>query len=378
MKNIDNKNEEKFKCVCSSKNIFPENNKYIHSSKFISNNSFIIFNDKNVIKYNYDYDYDLSSDFFKLNLNHSQKEFIENNYIYDYDLISDNYGINSNICLCSKDNPIRILDNDLSLVKSFSLENKEKDAFLSSTFIKYEQFGLNIYTGKNFLCKLDLVKQKEMLINYNKNYNNLSCFDFNIKYSCYFLGSYSKNLLMCDYRTDKIIEEFKQNKSINQIKLLDNKNYNIIVGFRNSDYICIFDIRKMNNYLYKLERDALTTQKINFVLDNKDSILYTGTVNGKLIKYNFSDEFFQKENNNNIDYPEKFNKEEYDIGISDCISSIDLNNDLNLILVTNGKRNDNNNETNYYFRNNKDSEDDFEIQKQSQNYFHIYKFYLNR
>ena len=49
MKNI--KNEEKFKCVCSSKNIVLENNKYIHSSKFISNDSFIILNDKNIINY---------------------------------------------------------------------------------------------------------------------------------------------------------------------------------------------------------------------------------------------------------------------------------------------------------------------------------------
>ena len=46
-------NEEEFKCVCSSKNIFPENNKYIHSSKFISNDSFIILNDKNIINYIY-------------------------------------------------------------------------------------------------------------------------------------------------------------------------------------------------------------------------------------------------------------------------------------------------------------------------------------
>ena len=40
---------------------------------------------------------------------------------------------------------------------------------------------------------------------------------------------------MCDYKTDKIIKKFKQNKPVNQIKLLDNKNYNIIVGYRNSD-----------------------------------------------------------------------------------------------------------------------------------------------
>jgi len=372
MKNIDNKsNEEKFKCVCSSKNILQQNNKYIQSSKFISNGSFIIFNDKNIIKYNFDYD--LSSDFFKLDLNQSQKEFIENNYIYDYDLISDKYGINSNICLCSKDNPIRILNNELSLVKSFSLENKQKDAFLSSTFIKYEQFGLNIYTGKNFLCKIDLIKEKEMFINYNKLYNNLSCFGFNIKYSCYFLGSFSNEILMCDYKTDKIIEEFKQNKPVNQIKLLDNKNYNIIVGYRNSDYICIFDIRKMNNYLYKLERDSLTTKKINFVLDNKENNLFSGTVNGKLIKYNISDEFEHKENNN-IDYPKKFNKEEFDIGIYDFISSIDLNNDLNLMLITNGERNDNYNEVDYYFKNYNDSEDDLENQLKSQSYFQIYKF----
>jgi len=62
----------------------------------------------------------------------------------------------------------------------------------------------------------------------------------------------------------------------------------------------------MNNYLYKLERDALTSKKINFVLYNKDNNLFTGTVNGKLIKYNIFDGFYHKEKNNNIDYLEKY------------------------------------------------------------------------
>lgn len=321
MENINNKNDDKYKCIFISNTLNQNTNKYIQSAKFILENSFLIFNNKKITKYNYSYNSSSTS----FDLISKDIEYIEKDYIYDYDIIFNQNDSNSILCLCSKDNPIRILNGKLSLIKSFTLENKQRESYLSSIFIRYEPFGLTIYTGKNFLTKIDLIKQKEINTIYNKYFNFLSCFDFDVRYSCYFLGSYSNNLIICDYKTDKIINIHKQEKPVNQIKILKSKDYQMIVGYRNSDYISLFDIRKMDKNIYKMERNAKSTKKINFIFDDKECNLYTGTDNGKLVRYyNFD--------RNNI-----INKEEIDIGVNDCITSIDLNNDKNLMIVTNGE-----------------------------------------
>ena len=256
MENINIDNKEKYKCIFKSQNL-KKNIEFIQSSKFISKNSFLIFNNKKIIKYNYSYNSDLQI----LDSIEEGQSFIENDFMYDYDIISNQYESNKNIFICSKNNPIRILNDNLSIIKSFSLQNKQKESFLSSTFIQYEPYGLNIFTGKNFLSKIDIIKQKEIYIIYKKNYNYLSCFDFNIKYSCYFLGSYSNNLFICDYKTDKNIHNYKQEKSVNQIKIINSKEYKILVGYRNVDYIYLFDIRKMESYINKMDRRALLLKK---------------------------------------------------------------------------------------------------------------------
>ena len=46
----------------------------------------------------------------------------------------------------------------------------------------------------------------------------------------------------------RIIEIYKKEKPINEIKLLNTRPYQILVGYRNSNYFCLFDIRKMNQY----------------------------------------------------------------------------------------------------------------------------------
>ena len=322
-----NKNIDRNKCLFSSVNS-NFNNEYIQSSKFLSNNSFVIINEKSIIKYYFDYN-NLKNEIESVNLSN---KFREQDYIYDHDIIHNNTE-KPLICLCSKDNPIRILNYDLSIVKSFSLENKIKEKFLFSTFIKYEEFGINIYTGKNFLSKIDLIKQKEIFTKFNKNYNYLSSFDFNPKYSCYFIGSYSNNLLMSDYKTDKIIDIFQQEKPVNQIKLLNSKMYQMLIGYRNSDYICLFDIRKMNKYVNKLERNALTTKKINFILDKDENEIYCGNLDGNIIKYSLNNGI-----NNNESYENNFIKEEINYGINNYITSNDLENKYKLLLITYGKK----------------------------------------
>ena len=61
-----------------------------------------------------------------------------------------------------------------------------------------------------------------------------------------------------------------------------------------------------------------------------------------MIRYFDFDKIENKEinNENNIKFDcNAFNKEEIDIGLNKCISSIDLNNDLNLMIVTSGEYN---------------------------------------
>ena len=321
-----NKINTNYKCVFSSENSL-YNNKYIQSSKFISDNSFLIINDKSIIKYNYDYK-DLNNSFESIKL---QNEFSENNYIYDYDIIPINNLDNQYICLCSKDNPIRIINDKLSLVKSFSLERKIHEKYYSSTFIKFEEFGMNIFTGKNFLSKIDLIKEKEVFIKFNKNYNYLSSFDYNQYYSCYFLGSYDRNLLFCDYKTDNITQIYQQEKPINEIKLLKTKMNQMIIGYKNSDYLSLFDIRKMDQCINKFERNALTTKKINFVLDEQENHIYSGDVNGNIIKYSLNKEIVDKSCEN---YQNNFINEKINVGINNCITSIDLEERKKLLIVT--------------------------------------------
>ena len=316
-----NKIKEDCKCIFSLENSMNKD-KYIQSSKFISDDSFLLFNEKSIIKYNYVYNTSENS----IESINSKNQFTENNYIYDYDMIYDNNTENQYICLCSKDNPIRIINNDLLLVKSFSLEKKINEKYFSSTFVKFEEFGMNIFTGKNFLSKIDLISEKEIFIKLDKNYNYLSCFDYNNRYSCYFLGSYNRNILICDYKTDKIIEIYKKEKPINEIKLLNTRPYQILVGYRNSNYFSLFDIRKMNQYINKLQRNVLSTKKINFVLDKEEKNIYSGDLNGNIIKYTFNKEINDKLAN--------FSSEKENIGINKCITSIDLQKKNNLLIIT--------------------------------------------
>ena len=324
----------KLKCLYTSSNFTEKNlDNFIQSLSFFSKDSFLIFtNNKQILKYNFipdniDDNYTITQ----------SSNFIENNYIYDYDFIPNNNNSN-NLCICSNNNPIRILDNNLNIIKSYTLENKQKEKYLSSNFIKFEQYGLNLYTGKNFLSKIDLIKEKIIYIENNKKYTLLSSFDFNIKYSCYLLGSYSNNILLCDYKTDKIVNIFKQESPVNQIKILNSKNYMVVVGYRNNDYISIFDIRKMNENIYKLNRNGNKTKKFNFVFDDKERFLYSGENNGNIIKYS-GFEIFDLENNNNFN--SVFNKEYFYFGNGNCcVSSVDIDNENGLLLVSSGERNE--------------------------------------
>ena len=254
---------------------FSENN-FAKKVKFIDKSSFILIDDM--------------ADLQIRNINNNDIiNYKENNYINDFDiLLEENYEII--IFQCSNENPIRFLDKNLKEIKSFLLEDILKEKILSSFFIKIEPYSLNIFTGGNFFSKIDLITNKILYIKTDKDYNLVNCFDFSIRNSFYLIGSYNKNLLFCDFKTDKIENKIKLNYSINQIKIIENKQ--ILIGYRNSDKISLFDLRNVNKEIISFERKNFTQQKINFTVNESNSILFSGDMNGKIILYDLK--YYQK------------------------------------------------------------------------------------
>ena len=301
-------------------NYIPEKNNFIKKVKFIDKLSFILIDDKCNIQIRH------------LN-NTSIRNFKENNFINDFDiLLEKNY--DALIFECSHQNPIRLFDINLNLKKSYFFEDRTKEKIYDPIFVKVEPYSLNLFTGGNFLSKIDLITNKILYPKHNKNYNLLNCFDYYFEHSFYLLGSYNKNLLFCDFKTDQIENKIKLNYSINQIQLI-NKNQ-ILIGYRNSNKISLFDIRNLNQEITNFERINFTQQKTNFSIDLKNNILYSGDMNGKITLYNL----------NNY-------KKIKELNFRDNISSIDTFDDY--LLFSTGKRN-----FEIEFKNNEEEFNDFE------------------
>ena len=282
----------------------PEKNNFAKKVKFIDKLSFIFIDDKCNLQINH------------LN-NTLTNNFKENNFINDFDiLLEKNY--EALIFECSHDNPIRLFDTNLNLKKSFFIGDITKEKIYDPIFVKVEPYSLNVFTGGNFFSKIDLITNKIIYPKQNKNYNLLNCFDYYLDNSFYLLGSYNKNLLFCDFKTDQIENKIKLNFPINQIQLI-NKNQ-FLIGYRNNSQISLFDIRNLNKEIINFERIYFTQQKINFSIDLNNNILYSGDMNGKITLYNLSN---YKKNN--------------ELNFMDNISSIDILDDY--LLFSTGKRN---------------------------------------
>ena len=282
----------------------PEKNNFAKKVKFIDKLSFIFIDDKCNLQINH------------LN-NTLTNNFKENNFINDFDiLLEKNYEVL--IFECSHDNPIRLFDTNLNLKKSFFIGDITKEKIYDPIFVKVEPYSLNVFTGGNFFSKIDLITNKIIYPKQNKNYNLLNCFDYYLENSFYLLGSYNKNLLFCDFKTDQIENKIKLNFPINQIQLI-NKNQ-FLIGYRNNSQISLFDIRNLNKEIINFERIYFTQQKINFSIDLNNNILYSGDMNGKITLYNLSN---YKKNN--------------ELNFIDNISSIDILDDY--LLFSTGKRN---------------------------------------
>ena len=289
---------------CIHLKYIPEKNNFAKKVKFIDKLSFIFIDDKCNLQINH------------LN-NTLTNNFKENNFINDFDiLLEKNY--EALIFECSHDNPIRLFDTNLNLKKSFFIGDITKEKIYDPIFVKVEPYSLNVFTGGNFFSKIDLITNKIIYPKQNKNYNLLNCFDYYLENSFYLLGSYNKNLLFCDFKTDQIENKIKLNFPINQIQLI-NKNQ-FLIGYRNNSQISLFDIRNLNKEIINFERIYFTQQKINFSIDLNNNILYSGDMNGKITLYNLSN---YKKNN--------------ELNFMDNISSIDILDDY--LLFSTGKRN---------------------------------------
>lgn len=274
-------NNDKLKLITNQKNEkYTKGDNFIKFCKFLAGTSLLLITNEN--------DVDVYENIYsqeKLLPNFTYKE---SNFIYDFDtLLNDNYP--PLIFISSKDNPIRILDNQCRIKGTFLLK-KQSEEILTPNFISLEPFGLNLFCGKNFLKKIDLVTEKIVDINQKKFKGYLlSSFDFHFKNSFYLLGSYTKDIFFCDYRSNKIENEKKEAHAVNQIKFLNKDPNYYFVGYRNSDSISLYDIRMNDVIVSNFFRNCLSTQKINFTLDKQENFLFTGGIDGGLLVYDINE-----------------------------------------------------------------------------------------
>lgn len=304
---------------------YTENENFIKFSSFLSKDLVLLITNKNNV--------DVFSNFHDSNYIPSPKySFVESNYIYDFSILKDNYH-SPLIFICSKDNPIRVLNDKLVTEETYLIKN-ETEVVINPNFVSIDSYGLNLFCGKNFLVKIDLISgTKEYIKKSNKfKFNLLSSFDYNYKNGYYLLGSFNKDLLFCDYKTNKVISVKQELHSINQIKCFTKNEYQFIVGYRNSDCINIYDIRNLNQVYSQFYRNCLnSSQKINFALNEDETLLYTGGIDGYIISYNL--EKYEYANYFNVCTNEIDN---IDIQNIQGISSLDIKD--NILLVTTGKR----------------------------------------
>jgi hypothetical protein len=322
------------------------NDNYIKHSAFLNknvNSDFIVINNNNSINFYIEEDNDYIMKY----------SFKESNYVYDYKVFNLDLYHPSKVFVSSKSNPIRMLDNYAKTERTFLLRNNNEEIY-NPIFVGIDMYGVNLYSGNNFLSKIDLINGNISYISKpnNNKWNLLSCFDFNYQHSFYLIGSYSKNLYFMDYYNNKIIYEQKHSNAINQCVFVENNPNYYVINYRNSLYMSMFDVRAYDKEVANFFKyTAGSNQKITFTIDN--NILYTGTSNGYIISYDLVQLAYDKHfsinneynNNSHINSGENYNP----------INSVDVSNVSNnkkILLASTGGRIYENEENNY---NNKSS-----------------------
>lgn len=102
----------------------------------------------------------------------------------------------------------------------------------------------------------------------------VSCFDFNHNLDFYLLGTYSKNIYLVDYRTDKTFASIQRHTGgINNLIILQNNN-EFLSGGRKDNEVLLWDVRNLDEPVYSFYRNNPSSQKINFTIDDNDKYLF--------------------------------------------------------------------------------------------------------
>ncbi len=194
--------------------------------------------------------------------------------------------------LCSKSNPIRVINGEGKVACSYILKNHLEE-LINPVSIKVDNYAMNLYCGlqKEFR-KIDLITDKISVINLKKNFyesSYISCFDFHPKKSFYLSGSYSGKIYLIDKNSDVpwymiSNRHFRGVKSVKFLNTDNNENLFLSAG-RSETELLLWDIRNMTEPAKIFYRNNMTFQNLNFMTDNEDKFLFTSNNDGTILIY---------------------------------------------------------------------------------------------
>ncbi|KAL5370294.1 hypothetical protein CPHLJ_1g560 [Cryptosporidium parvum] len=217
--------------------------------------------------------------------------------------------------------PVKVYNFDGELITSVYMRNQfeEIDEIYSLEFIYSEESSIILGGGKNCIHVYDYNSGKTLeYINFNskecKIENSkcqkgiISCLSLKTSgigsFSVFASGSFSKTIFLHDLSDlHSQIQLSDNNLNLNSVTELywldgsyDSKfmDYHLISGHRNSDYLYIWDVRKPNNILFKLDRENFgSNQRYNINLKYfEDELILTygdsrGNLNIQKLKFNY-------------------------------------------------------------------------------------------
>lgn len=192
--------------------------------------------------------------------------------------------------MCSKDNPVRVLNQNGNIHNSYLLKNHLEE-IINPISLKIDTINLNLYCGMNKqIVKVDLISDK---IEYNKisgESSPISCIDITQKNNYYISGSYSGKIYLIDKKSNQpfhVIQE-KHPRGVNYVKFLKSGE-SFITGGRKDCEILFWDCRKLNTPINNLYRKNETNQKLSICLDSDfsetEKYFYVANSDGTVIVY---------------------------------------------------------------------------------------------
>lgn len=133
--------------------------------------------------------------------------------------------------------------------------------------------------GSKFIAKIDLIEdkiEKFQLKNDKYSYEKsvYSSFDFNNYSQFYIVGTYSKKILLVDYRTNISYDTLIYHENgVNSLKFLKNQ-INFLSGARKDNYVHLWDIRNLKVPIASFYRNGNSNQKLEFDVDKEENYIF--------------------------------------------------------------------------------------------------------